>query len=111
MQLGGFFIWTYTYQLIRSSSVKFKALQEAEKVAMKRPNKDLDADGATHLLKEGDEEQGSIVVSSKSADHPPAVSIYPSTVILRNQILAYVQKLTQTFLWTVWITQIADSDS
>lgn len=74
MQLGGFFIWTYTYQLIKSSSVKFKALEAAENAASKRPNKDLDADGATHLLKGGDEEQGSVVASSKSADHVHIVS-------------------------------------
>ncbi|XP_004287713.1 PREDICTED: uncharacterized transporter YBR287W isoform X2 [Fragaria vesca subsp. vesca] len=93
MALGGFFIWTYTYQLIRSSSVKFKALQEAEKVAMKRPNKDLDADGATHLLKEGDEEQGSIVVSSKSADHPPAIVTHEPDVSFARTILAFFQQI------------------
>ena len=93
MALGGFFIWTYTYQLIRSSSVKFKALQEAEKVAMKRPNKDLDADGATHLLKEGDEEQGSIVVSSKSADHPPAIVTHEPDVSFARKVLALFQQI------------------
>ncbi|KAL6222164.1 hypothetical protein ACLB2K_005556 [Fragaria x ananassa] len=94
MALGGFFIWTYTYQLIRSSSVKFKALQEAEKVAMKRPNEDLDADGATHLLKEGDEEQGSIVVSSKSADHPPAqIVTHEPDVSFARKVLALFQQI------------------
>lgn len=30
MALGGFYIWTYSYHLIRNSAVKYKALQKAE---------------------------------------------------------------------------------
>jgi predicted permease len=63
MALGGFFIWTYTYQLIRTSSMKFKALQATEE-SSKTPNNDLDADGESHLLKGEDQEHVAISVSS-----------------------------------------------
>ena len=55
MQLGGFFVWTYTYQLIRTSSTKHKALEAIEEVP-KTPNKDSDADHQTHLLKPQDQD-------------------------------------------------------
>lgn len=72
-QLGGFFIWTYSYQLIRTSSVKFKALQAAEEIS-KEANKDFDATSETQLLKGNDQDtegQGPTAVSSgKSYDDP-----------------------------------------
>ncbi|KAI6700267.1 hypothetical protein NL676_014591 [Syzygium grande] len=63
MALGGFFIWTYTYQLIRSSSVKYKELQAVDNFA-KQPNKDLDSNESTHLLKGEDQEP--VVMSVQS---------------------------------------------
>lgn len=63
MALGGFFIWTYTYQLVRSSSLKYKELQAADDFA-KQPNKDLDCNGSTHLLKGEDQEPVAISVQS-----------------------------------------------
>ncbi|KAH7519810.1 protein PIN-LIKES 7 [Ziziphus jujuba] len=74
MALGGFFIWTYSYQLIRASSVKFKALQTAEEVE-KAPNKDLDSDAQTQLLKGEDEEHVDIIVSTKSVEDPESQDI------------------------------------
>nr|XP_023889875.1 protein PIN-LIKES 7-like [Quercus suber] len=62
MALGGFFIWTYTYQLIRTSSNKFKALQATEKIS-RTPNNDLSADAETQLLKGEDQERVAIIVS------------------------------------------------
>ncbi|KAM6540457.1 hypothetical protein CsatB_004904 [Cannabis sativa] len=57
MALGGFYIWTYTYHLIRTSSIKFKALEASQSQAQpqqeeitKTPNADLDGDHQTHLL-------------------------------------------------------------
>ncbi|CAN4078576.1 unnamed protein product [Withania somnifera] len=50
MALGGFYLWTYTYQLIRSSFLKFKALKTAEEEAFKEPNKDLDTNENSYLL-------------------------------------------------------------
>lgn len=83
LQIGGFFIWTYTYQLIRTSSMKFKALQATEEVS-KVPNNDFNSDGQTRLLEEEDPEQVAISVSSiKSVDDtenevvsPPHVPTY-----------------------------------
>lgn len=70
LQLGGFYIWTYSYQLIKTSSAKFKELQAEEEVE-KTPNKDLDADTQTHLLKGEDEERVDVIVSAtKSIEDP-----------------------------------------
>ncbi|KAF1861951.1 hypothetical protein Lal_00026446 [Lupinus albus] len=49
MALGGIFIWTHTYQTMKSKSLRYKALETAENV--KIPNKDLDANAETLLLK------------------------------------------------------------
>lgn len=50
MALGGFYIWTYTFQLVKSSSVKFKALKAEEEEVSRDPNEDLEANAKTHLL-------------------------------------------------------------
>ncbi|KAL9245713.1 hypothetical protein vseg_019333 [Gypsophila vaccaria] len=50
MALGGFFIWTYTYHLVKSSSIKFKAVIAAEQAALKQPNKDFESNVNTQLL-------------------------------------------------------------
>ena len=52
LQLGGFYIWTYAFHLVKSSSEKFKALKAAEEDTERNPNKDLEANPKTHLLKE-----------------------------------------------------------
>lgn len=49
MAVGGFYIWTYTYQLIRSSSMRYKALKASQEL-VKEPNKDLEANEETRLL-------------------------------------------------------------
>ncbi|KAA8547607.1 hypothetical protein F0562_004036 [Nyssa sinensis] len=49
MALGFFYIWTSTYLVMRSSALKYKALKATEDVS-KMPNKDLNANGKTHLL-------------------------------------------------------------
>ncbi|KAJ1403836.1 Ribonuclease H-like superfamily [Sesbania bispinosa] len=54
MALGGIFIWTYTYQTMKNSSIRFKALEAAE--IIKVPNKDLDANAETLLLKDKEDE-------------------------------------------------------
>lgn len=82
MALGGFFIWTYSYQLIKQSSVRYKALvQEAEPEEVpKEANKDFDASAQTQLL-EGttdDQEHVSVLVAStKSSDDPECQMIVP----------------------------------
>lgn len=68
MALGGFFIWTYTFHLIRTSAAKLKALQAVVE-ASKAPNNDFDASQETHLLIGQDQENVAIgVASSKSAE-------------------------------------------
>ncbi|KAL2499179.1 Auxin efflux carrier family protein [Abeliophyllum distichum] len=49
MALGGFYIWTYTYHLIRTSAAKYKEMLAVEE-SSKEPNKDLEANQKTHLL-------------------------------------------------------------
>jgi len=68
MALGGFFIWTYSYQLVKTSSDKFKALvaAEAEEIS-KEPNKDFHATSQTHLLSgDDDDDQGHVAITVSS---------------------------------------------
>lgn len=81
MQLGGFFIWTYTFHLIRGSAAKLKALQAVVEVP-KAPNNDLDACQETHLLNGQDQENVAIVVaSSKSAEDTESHAVSTFTVV------------------------------
>ncbi|XP_050230427.1 protein PIN-LIKES 7-like [Mercurialis annua] len=70
MALGGFYIWTYTYHLIRTSATKFKAEQE---YASKPPNNDLEATLQTCLLK--DEDVAVFPTSTKSVDDQETLPI------------------------------------
>lgn len=54
--------------------MKFKALQTAEEVE-KAPNKDLDSDAQTQLLKGEDEEHVDIIVSTKSVEDPESQDV------------------------------------
>ncbi|KAF2291679.1 hypothetical protein P3X46_029067 [Hevea brasiliensis] len=68
MALGGFYVWTYTYHLIRSSAAKLQAIKAFDEVS-KAPNNDLEASQETHLLKGEDQEHVAIAVAStKSID-------------------------------------------
>ncbi|KAK7360349.1 hypothetical protein VNO77_02336 [Canavalia gladiata] len=53
LALGGVFIWTYTYQLMRNRSLRYKAFEAAE--ILKIPDKDLDANEETRLLNPNDD--------------------------------------------------------
>ncbi|KAK6288321.1 hypothetical protein POUND7_014500 [Theobroma cacao] len=71
MALGGFYVWTITYQMVKTSAVKFKALEAAEDLASKEPNKNLDATTESHLLKgKGHQEQVAITAATKSVADP-----------------------------------------
>ncbi|ONH97349.1 hypothetical protein PRUPE_7G185200 [Prunus persica] len=100
MALGGFFIWTYSYQLIRTSAMKWKALQaiEAAEEASKNPNSDLDAEGETPLLKGEDEEQGSIVVSSNGSRNQEAIVADESDVPFSRKVVAFVKQILHELL-------------
>lgn len=64
MQLGGFYIWTITFQMIKASSMKLRDDEAAEEFSSKQPNKNLDATPQSQLLKGESEEQVAIVVVS-----------------------------------------------
>lgn len=55
MAAGCFYIWTYTYQLIRNSAVKYNEMKNSEDLLIKEINKDFDANETSHLLNEGQE--------------------------------------------------------
>ncbi|GAB2282906.1 hypothetical protein Dimus_017441 [Dionaea muscipula] len=63
MALGGFYLWTYTYQLIRSSVMKYKASEAAEN-ARKQPNNNSEANARTSLLQGSSQQYVSIMVPS-----------------------------------------------
>ena len=63
MQLGGFYIWTYSYQLVRSSATQFRALEAAG--LAKSPSKEIDSDPRTLLLKPQQNQDLEIQVKEK----------------------------------------------
>ncbi|GAB4848371.1 Protein PIN-LIKES 7 [Ancistrocladus abbreviatus] len=68
MALGGFFIWTVSYQMVQSSVTRYRALQAAEQV-IKEANEDFNANEKTHLLKGDSQENHSTATpSSKSSE-------------------------------------------
>ncbi|CAK9321358.1 unnamed protein product [Citrullus colocynthis] len=51
MALGGFYLWTYTYQLVKTSSMRLKALEvEESEEKLKAPNHTSNGDLQAHLL-------------------------------------------------------------
>lgn len=64
MAVGGFYIWTYTYQLIRNSSMKYKEMKANEEDVFRVPNKEFDGDEKTNLLDEESKEYVAVIVSS-----------------------------------------------
>ncbi|AEC06634.1 Protein PIN-LIKES 5 [Arabidopsis thaliana] len=61
MALGGFYIWTYTFRLIKGSAMKVQAIEESEKIAIKSSNSDLEADHKTHLLGAPEDKENKVV--------------------------------------------------
>lgn len=55
MALGAFYIWTYTYHLIRSAGVKYRAMHLIvdDRESTEEPNKDLEASNEDPLLLSG----------------------------------------------------------
>nr|DAD46523.1 TPA_asm: hypothetical protein HUJ06_016460 [Nelumbo nucifera] len=82
MALGGFFIWSYTYHLIRTSGIKYRALQAAQSIP-KVPNTDPDATGETHLLKTDDQEKAVVVLV------PPAKPVDEDT---ENKVVIAIER-------------------
>ncbi|XP_074264317.1 protein PIN-LIKES 7-like [Silene latifolia] len=84
MALGGFFIWTYTYHLVKSSSLKFKALIAAEEEAIKQPNKDLEANENSHLLSGHNRQYAALIQPASPRKEEP---IWRKVVDVFRQIL------------------------
>ncbi|MFS8010160.1 putative membrane transport protein [Helianthus anomalus] len=61
MALGSFYIWTYTYQLLKSSSLRYTAMKETDD-SPPEPNKDTNADEKTQLLNGETQEYIDVVV-------------------------------------------------
>lgn len=98
MALGGFYIWTYTYQLMRSSSTKYKALIASEEI-LKLPNTDLEANQKTRLLEGQDEEslkedmESQAIVYQKS-DSDPKKENEPLWNKFRGLLYTILEELT-----------------
>lgn len=97
MALGGFYIWTYTYQLIRSSSLKFKALKTAEEEAFKEPNKDLDTNEKSYLLGNNSQDQLPISVT-KATENQTKASIVAEIETAEGSSWSKVIGMLHTFL-------------
>ncbi|KAK9062098.1 hypothetical protein SSX86_019283 [Deinandra increscens subsp. villosa] len=61
MALGSLFIWTYTFQVLKSSSLRYTAMREAED-SPQEPNKGSDANERTRLLQGETQEYIDVVV-------------------------------------------------
>ncbi|KAF6154313.1 hypothetical protein GIB67_026769 [Kingdonia uniflora] len=90
MALGGFYIWSYTYHLIRTSGIRYKALLEANEIISKIPNKDFDTDEKTQLLngEEVDEQIDIVIPSTKSFNErraSQAILVYQSSRTLMGE--------------------------
>ncbi|KAK9109528.1 hypothetical protein Sjap_017588 [Stephania japonica] len=79
MALGGFFIWSYTYHLVRTSGITYRKLQMQKLLASKAPNKDLDSNVETKLLVGEEPGQVSVIVPAEKSvdDHVESQSIAP----------------------------------
>lgn len=93
MALGGFFIWSYTYHLVRTSALAYKALQAAKESNLKIPNKDLDANGESYLLKADDQDQVAILVPSTK---PIDDDMENHAIVLQSDEKSVVEKMS---LW------------
>ncbi|KAJ8567726.1 hypothetical protein K7X08_019934 [Anisodus acutangulus] len=87
MALGGFYIWTYTYQLIRSSSLKFKALKSAEEEAFKEPNKGLYTNEKSYLLDNNAQDQLPVSVTKSTENQTIVGFLFGSVTWLKNLVI------------------------
>lgn len=97
MALGGFYIWTFTYQLIRNSSLKFKALKAEEEEAFKEPNKDLDTDEKSYLLDNNSQDQLPISVP-KSTENQTKSCIVADIETTKGSSWSKIVGVLRTFL-------------
>lgn len=98
MALGGFYIWTYTYQLIRSSSLKFKALKTAEEEeAIKEPNKDIDTNEKSCLLDNNSQHILPVTVT-ETTENQTTASIVAEIETIKGSSWSKIAGVLHTFL-------------
>ncbi|MCL7035207.1 hypothetical protein MKW94_018200 [Papaver nudicaule] len=66
IQVGGLFIWTHTYYLIRTSSLAYKAMQMAKETVPQIPNNEYDSNAESSLLTRENEDQVAVQVVSST---------------------------------------------
>ncbi|CAI9753318.1 unnamed protein product [Fraxinus pennsylvanica] len=86
MALGGLYIWTYTYHLIRTSAAKYKQIL-ADEESSKEPNKDLEGNEKTHLLN-----------GTTKHDREPSTIEAQKEAQLWKQILGFLHKILEELL-------------
>ncbi|KAK6150291.1 hypothetical protein DH2020_015223 [Rehmannia glutinosa] len=94
MALGAFYIWTYTFHLIRSAGAKYKEIVAAEETR-KEPNKDLETNEKSLLL------NGSEHVHTHSVEHiteKQTKTELKHNAALWNQIMGILHQLREELL-------------
>ncbi|XP_011096969.1 protein PIN-LIKES 7 isoform X1 [Sesamum indicum] len=95
MALGSFYIWTYTYHLIRRAASKYRAMLEDAEEPSKEANKDLEANERTLLLS-GEEH---VPVSSNAGeDHSrkvPRNDQWKQSATVWSQILGIFHQIVE----------------
>ncbi|KAD7477331.1 hypothetical protein R6Q59_003356 [Mikania micrantha] len=95
MALGCFYIWTYTYQLIRNSALKYNAMKEAKDL-LKEPNKDFDSNEKSQLLDDGQWHNGELASCSTNVDPECAILVYQQLANKRGKEGSSSSKLIET---------------
>ncbi|XP_022923232.1 protein PIN-LIKES 5-like [Cucurbita moschata] len=93
--LGGFYLWTSTYHLVKTSSLRLKALEQ-----FKAPDHGSNGDLQTHLLSDQNGEQAHLLLASVSSTKTlEQVESQEAVGNLEKQEASSVWAKTVTFLW------------
>ncbi|KAL0431039.1 UNVERIFIED_CONTAM: protein PIN-LIKES 7 [Sesamum radiatum] len=95
MALGAFYIWTYTYHLIRSAASKYRAMLEDVEEPSKEANKDLEANERTLLL---NGEEHVPISTNADEDHSrksPRNDQWKQSATVWNQILGIFHQIVE----------------
>ncbi|KAL3525157.1 hypothetical protein ACH5RR_013529 [Cinchona calisaya] len=97
MALGGFYIWTYTYQLIKNSALKYKAEKAARIETLTEPNKNLDSDEKSHLLEANAQEH---VVVSVDSSQSTEDDVNNQNIVSQGSSFSFKSKERNASFWT-----------
>ncbi|KAK8674145.1 hypothetical protein V6N13_112441 [Hibiscus sabdariffa] len=92
LAIGGFYVWTISYQMVKSSAMKLIALEAAEEFVPKaEPNIDSDVTAESRLLKGGSEIEVGVATKNVSQESGPnqkgKASLWVEVVGFFHQIL------------------------